>query len=66
MAKITVEIECGKELCNGCWLVQWHKECGTWCGYFSDDDGDNTLCKSGGSFLRRPECKQAEISAVQK
>ena len=67
MAKIVIEVTCGKETCDDCEFVYGTASGYTpFCRVFSDlspginpEEGD--LTKFGGTYLRLSECIAAEV-----
>jgi len=56
MAKIAIEINCGKATCGACNSSWYHMARGAMCGVFNKE-----LKTKGNSLMRLPECKQAEV-----
>jgi len=63
MKKIVIKINCGETTCDNCEFVYGTASGFTpFCGQFDDcETGSSVLTRSGGTFMRLPECKQAEV-----
>ena len=71
MNKLIIEVECGEERCDGCWILHWRLEGGPYCPAFMDERRHGTRLKIAVpdiSAIRCPACLAAEekLSAIER